>query len=58
MKKYRLRKWVEYLLIAIAIISFIIMGSDCEDFTTFIIVHLIAVSTFTLSLSILSIYEH
>lgn len=56
MKKYKLRKWVEWLLGIIAFLSFIIMGSDCEDLNVFIISHFIATGIFILTTSVLSKY--
>ena len=45
----KLKKWVKVVLTTIAIISFIVMASDCESTLWFIIGHLIACGTFTLS---------
>jgi len=56
MKKYRLRKWVEYLLILIAFFSFCIMGSECDDMLIFDISHIIALTIFAISMGILNEY--
>ena len=53
MKKLRLRRWVKVVLLSISIISLFIMASDCEDMAKFVIGHLIACGTFSLSTSIL-----
>lgn len=45
----RLKKWVRVVLTTIAIISIIVMAGDCESTLWFIIGHLIACGTFTLS---------
>lgn len=56
MKKYKFRKWVEYVLGTIAFLSFMFMGSDCEDLNVFILVHIIATGTFILTTSLLIKY--
>lgn len=56
MKKFRLRKWVEYLLVVVAFLSFCVMGSECDDTMIFIVSHLIATITFGISLTIISEY--
>ena len=49
MKRRKLRKWVEYSLIIINILAFIVMASDCESTKVFIISHLIALIIFVLN---------
>ena len=44
MKKLKFRKWVQYLLIIIFIIAFIICCSDCEDTNVYVISHAIAIA--------------
>ena len=56
MKKFRLRKWVEYLLVVVAFLSFCIMGSECDDMMIFVISHIIATIIFVTSSSILISY--
>lgn len=53
----KLKKWVEIVLMAIMIISFMFMGADCEDQKTLIIGHLISASIFILSSTIIVKYE-
>ena len=55
-KKYRLRKWVEFLLYCIMIISGIILVSDATSIKTFIIKGFICLPIFTTSVVILSVY--
>lgn len=55
-KKYRLRKWVEFVLIAIMIISGIILVSDATSIKTFLIKGIICLPIFTTSCVILSVY--
>lgn len=55
-KKYRLRKWVEVVLIAIMIISGMILVSDATSIKTFIIKGFICLPIFTTSSVILSVY--
>lgn len=56
MKKYKLRKWVEVVLVVIGILAFIVIGSDCEDMNTFVVTHLIATGILILVGSILEVY--
>jgi len=56
MKKYKLRKWVEVVLILIGIVAFVVMASDCEDMMTFIISHFIASGIFILDCCLLEEY--
>lgn len=53
MKKYRLKKWVVYLLRAILLLSFLVMISEGENLTELIISHLIAGAVFFTSSIIL-----
>lgn len=46
MKKRRLKRWVVWLLTIISTLAFIIMASDCEDMSIFIISHIIATLVF------------
>lgn len=55
-KKYRLRKWVEFVLIAIMIISGMILVSDATSIKTFIIKSFICLPIFTTSSVLLSVY--
>lgn len=55
-KKYRLRKWVEFVLIAIMIISGMILVSDATSIKTFIIKGFICLPIFTTSSVLLSVY--
>lgn len=48
MKKRRLKRWVVWLLTIISTLAFIIMASDCENTSTFIISHIIAALVFAL----------
>jgi len=57
MKKFRLRKWVEYLLVVVAFLSLCVMGSECDDMMIFIVSHLIATLIFVVSSSILIKYS-
>ena len=57
MKKLRLKRWVKVVLMVIAVISGLVMMSDCEETTFFIVSHLIALGIFTLSCCLLSKYE-
>ena len=56
MKKYRFKKWVNYLLGIIAFLSLMVMGSDCDNLIVFIYTHLIAVGVFGLTTSLLIKY--
>lgn len=46
--KKRLKRWVVWLLTIISTLAFIIMASDCEDLSIFIISHIIATLVFGL----------
>ena len=52
----KLKKWVEIVLMAIMMISFMFMGAECKDTKTFIIGHLINASIFILTSTILAKY--
>lgn len=50
MKKIRrIKKWVKVVLATIMLMSFMVMASECESTLWFILGHLIACGTFTLS---------
>ena len=53
----RLKKWVKITLGIIAFIAFMIMASDCENTTIFIISHLIASGIFALNVTLLIKYN-
>ena len=55
-KKYRLRKWVDFVLIAIMIISGLMLVSDATSIKTFLIKGIICLPIFTTSTVILSVY--
>lgn len=44
--KKRLKRWVVWLLTIISTLAFIIMASDCENMSVFIISHIIATLVF------------
>lgn len=46
MKKNVLKNWVVGVLAIINMIALMIMGSDCESLTTFLMTHLIATGVF------------
>ena len=56
MKKYRLRKWVEFVLYSIMIISGLMLVCDATSIKTFIIKCLICLPIFTTSVVVLSVY--
>ena len=45
----RLKKWVEIVLKIIFFVSFIIMASDSENLTLFVVLHVVATATFILT---------
>lgn len=45
-KKRRLKKWFETVLIIINILAFIVLGSDSDSLSLFIVVHLVALAIF------------
>ena len=49
MKKRMLKKWVVYLLRTIFVLSLLVGASECEDMKLFLISHIVAVATMTLS---------
>ena len=55
-KKYRLRKWVEFVLYCIMIISGLMLVCDATSIKTFIIKGLICLPIFTTSVALLSVY--
>ena len=55
-KKYRLRKWVEFVLYCIMIISGLMLVCDATSIKTFIIKALICLPIFTTSVVLLSVY--
>ena len=55
-KKYKLRKWVEFILYAIMIISGLMLVCDATSIKTFIIKTLICLPIFTTSVILLSKY--
>lgn len=55
-KKYRLRKWVEFVLYSIMIISGLMLVCDATSIKTFIIKSLICLPIFTTSVVLLSVY--
>lgn len=52
-KRFKLGKWVVYLLRTIAILSFLVMMSEYQDTKIFIISHLVAMILFIVSVIIL-----
>lgn len=48
-KERKLKKWVINVLAGINFLSLIVMGSDAEKLSVFIIVHIIALVVFLLS---------
>lgn len=54
MKKIKLKKWVEYLLMTVAFLSFCLMCSDSNNMLVFIITHIIATMTFGSLITILN----
>lgn len=56
MEKKVFKKWVVGVLAIINMIALMIMGSDCESLTTFLITHLIATSIFVLNSMIIVKY--
>ena len=56
MKKVRLRKWVEFVLYVIMIISGLILVCDATSIKIFIIKSLICLPIFTTSVILLSVY--
>lgn len=57
MKKQRLKGWVKVILTIIAMLSFCFMASDCDDILIFLSSHIIATTTFILSVGILEKYN-
>ena len=55
-KKYRLRKWVEFVLYVIMIVSGLILICDATTIRIFIIKSLICLPLFTTSTVLLSVY--
>lgn len=49
MRKLVFKKWVTYLLVVINLLAVLIMASDCENISTFIIVHLVALIIFVIN---------
>jgi hypothetical protein len=56
MKKYKFKKWVNYLLGTIAFMAFCVMCSECDDLNMFIISHLVSAGIFILTMSLLMVY--
>lgn len=56
MKKLKLKKWVEDLLIIVQVIIIILMAGDCESTLYFVISKLILMIVFLIDHSILSKY--
>lgn len=48
MKKLVLKNWVTNTLLTISCIALLFMGSDCENFKTFIISHFVALGVFVI----------
>lgn len=57
MKKKRFKKWVEYTLLTINFLAFIMLGSDCYDMGAFIAIHLIAIIIFLINTMLLFKYS-
>lgn len=55
-KKYRLRKWVEFVLYVIMIVSGLILICDATTIKIFIIKSFICLPIFTTSVVLLSVY--
>ena len=55
-KKYRLRKWVEFILYCIMVVSGMILVSDATTIKLFIIKGFITLPIFTTSVILLSVY--
>ena len=55
-KKYKLRKWVEFILYVIMVLSGVILISDATSIKIFIIKSLICLPIFTTSVVLLSVY--
>ena len=53
----KLKKWFRNVLIIISFISLVLLGSDCNDIKTFILVHLGSASVFVLANLLLIKYE-
>lgn len=49
MRKLVFKKWVTYLLVVINLLAVLIMASDFENISTFIIVHLVALIIFVIN---------
>lgn len=49
MKKYVLKNWVQYLLIAVIGVSFMVLGGECDNFGLFVISKLVALVVMTVS---------
>lgn len=56
MKKLVFRKWINTILLIVLFVSVLFMASDCEDTKLFIIVHIIATTTFITSAVLLTKY--
>ena len=57
MKKKRFKKWVEYTLLVINFLAFIMLGSDSDNMSTFIIIHITAFAIFAINTMLLFKYS-
>lgn len=56
MKKFYLKKWVEYLIVTMQFILFIILCADSDNFTLFVVSKIIALIIFYINHLILEKY--
>lgn len=57
MKKRYLKRWVEYLIVTVQLILFMIMGAESEDLKVFIFSKIIALTLFYINSLILLKYS-
>lgn len=58
MKKRKLKKWVENYILGSSLIVFLLIASDCEDWTTFLLIKIVALVIGSINIYLLYNFEN